>query len=75
MTSRKKAKIKFPPAWNERQVRTVIRHYENQTDDEAIAEDEARVLKSSSTTMRVPSPLVGQVRAMIARHLQPKRSV
>lgn len=31
----------FPPGWDEDRVRKVIAHYEHQTDEEAIAEDEA----------------------------------
>ncbi|MCY3740626.1 MAG: hypothetical protein OXH00_06380 [Candidatus Poribacteria bacterium] len=32
---------KFPPGWNEERVQSVIDYYENQTEDEAVAEDEA----------------------------------
>ena len=32
---------KFRPGWNEERVQRVIDHYENQTEDEAVAEDEA----------------------------------
>jgi hypothetical protein len=32
---------KFPPGWNEKRVRKVLKHYENQTEDEAVAEDAA----------------------------------
>ena len=32
---------KFPPGWNEERVQSVIDYYENQTEDEAIAENEA----------------------------------
>jgi hypothetical protein len=70
---RKKPRVKFPPGWDERRVQSVIRHYDRQTDKQAIAEDESRVAANSSTTMRVPSPLVGKVRAMIAKHLQNRR--
>jgi hypothetical protein len=31
----------FPTGWDEERVRQVLEHHENQTDDEAIAEDEA----------------------------------
>ena len=36
---------KFPPGWDEERVQRVIKHYEEQTEDEAVAEDEA-ALKS-----------------------------
>ena len=32
---------KFPPGWNEARVRAVLQHYDEQTEDEAVAEDEA----------------------------------
>ncbi|KWT87236.1 hypothetical protein [Candidatus Magnetominusculus xianensis] len=31
----------FPPGWDEEKVRTVIAHYEQQTEDESVAEDES----------------------------------
>jgi hypothetical protein len=31
----------FPPGWDEERVSTVLKHYEEQTEDEAVAEDEA----------------------------------
>lgn len=31
----------FPPGWDEERVQAVIRHYDSQTEDEAVAEDEA----------------------------------
>lgn len=31
----------FPPGWDEERVQRLIRHYESQTEEEAIAEDEA----------------------------------
>jgi len=32
---------KFPPGWDEERVQSVIDYYENQTEDEAVAEDAA----------------------------------
>ena len=32
----------FPPGWDEKRVQRVIDDYENQTEDEAVAEDEAK---------------------------------
>lgn len=32
---------KFPPGWDEERVRRVLAHYEEQTETEAVAEDEA----------------------------------
>lgn len=32
---------RFPPGWDEARVRRVLAHYEEQTEEEAVAEDEA----------------------------------
>ena len=32
---------KLPPGWDEARIRRVLDYYENQTEDEAVAEDEA----------------------------------
>ena len=34
---------RFPPGWDEERVRKVLTHYEEQTEDEAVAEDEAAI--------------------------------
>jgi hypothetical protein len=57
---------KFPLGWDEQRVRRVLEHYETQTDEEAVAEDEAGV--STSTVMNVPEELVPTVRELIAKH-------
>lgn len=31
----------YPPGWDEERVQYVLTHYETQSDDEAVAEDEA----------------------------------
>jgi hypothetical protein len=57
---------KFPPGWDEKRVRSVLEHYESQTEEEAVAEDEAGV--AASTVMDVPVELVPTVRELIAKH-------
>ena len=57
---------KFPPGWDEQRVRRVLEHYESQTEEEAVAEDEAGITKS--TVMDVPVELVPTVRELIAKH-------
>ena len=56
----------FPPGWDEERVRRVLAHYERQTDEEAVAEDEATYEATSHTTMDVPVDLVPLVRELIA---------
>jgi hypothetical protein len=57
---------KFPEGWDESRVQKVIAHYEGQTDEEAVAEDEAS-MKPSETVMVVPRDLVPKVRQLIAK--------
>ena len=57
----------FPDGWDETRVRKVLAHYDEQSQDGALAEDEAGVA-SSETVMNVPHDLVSQVRDLIARH-------
>ena len=48
-------------------VRDVLAHYENQTEDEQFAEIEAAREAEGVTLMAVPTELVPEVRALIAR--------
>jgi hypothetical protein len=57
----------FPPGWDQERVRRVLEHYENQSDEEAVAEDEAAFEETTSTTMEVPVDLVPTVRELIAK--------
>lgn len=59
---------KFPPGWNETRVKEVIAHYESQTEEEAVAEDEAAFEIAGQTVMEIPTELVPQVRELIAKH-------
>jgi hypothetical protein len=59
---------RFPPGWDEERVRRLIERYESQTEDEAVAEDEAATDDGSQTLIEVPNELVPVVRAMIAKH-------
>lgn len=58
---------KFPTEWDDEKVQRVIAHYEGQTDDEALTEDEAGI-ESSTTVMNVPHDLLPIVRELIAKH-------
>lgn len=58
---------KFPPGWNEARVRDVLTHYEEQSDDEAVAEDEAAYELTTHTVMEVPVELVPEIRELIAK--------
>ncbi len=58
---------RLPRGWDEARVRRVIRHYENQTEEEAVAEDEAAIEVEGQSMMLVPIELVPEIRRLIAR--------
>ncbi len=57
----------FPPGWDEARVRRVLDHYESQSEEEAVAEDEAASESADETLMIVRKPLVPAVRELIAK--------
>ena len=59
---------KFPPGWDEKRVSEVLAHYESQTEEEAVAEDEAAFEAAGQTVMEIPTELVPKVRELIAKH-------
>ena len=58
---------KFPPGWDEEKVHRVLAHYEEQTEEEAVAEDEAAFEDQTQTLMEIPNELVPVVRELIAK--------
>lgn len=46
----------------------ILKHYEEQTEEEAVAEDEAAFEDPSQTVMEVPNELVSEIRELIAKH-------
>jgi hypothetical protein len=58
---------KFPPGWDENRVRRVLAHYEEQSEEEAVAEDEAAMEDKTQTIMEIPTDLVPAVRELIAK--------
>jgi len=58
---------KYPEGWDEERVRRVLEHYEAQSDEEAVAEDEAAYEATTHTAMDVPIDLVPAVRELIAK--------
>lgn len=57
----------FPEGWDEERVRRVLEHYAKQSDDEAVAEDEAAYEPPTHTAMEIPVELVPQVRELLAK--------
>jgi hypothetical protein len=58
---------RYPRGLNRRKVEAIISHYENQTEEEAVAEDEAAYHKNKVTMMGVPVELVPKVQKLIAK--------
>lgn len=61
-------KSRLPKGWDEKKVRGVIAHYEKQTEDEALAEDEAAYEDKTQAIMEIPVQLVSAVRELIAKY-------
>jgi hypothetical protein len=62
-----KKKQKYPRGWDEAKVRRVLAHYEGQGEDEQFADIESARKRSNITLMGVPTKLVPQVHALLAR--------
>lgn len=59
---------RFPQGWDLERVKRVLAHYESQSEEEAVAEDEAALEEPGQTVMEVPTDLVPAVRELIAKH-------
>jgi hypothetical protein len=58
----------YPPGWNEARVQRVLAHYEQQSEEEAVAEDEYAFEKNDEAVMEVPYELIPAIRELIANH-------
>jgi hypothetical protein len=67
-TARKKDPNRYPKGWNRARVQAVLDHYGNQTEDEAVAEDEAALRSKQSSMIEVPLKPVPIVTKLIAKH-------
>ena len=65
--ARRRDPNRYPKGWNRKKVQRVIAYYENQTDDEAIAEVEAAYKDASTTMMQIPNKLVPAVEKLITK--------
>jgi hypothetical protein len=67
MKTKKRDPNRYPRGLNRKKVEALIDHYDNQSDDEAIAEAEAAYRKRGSAFIQVPIRLLPKVRQLIAR--------
>ena len=65
MTEKKKQA--YPAGWDEDRIRKLAEHYDNQTEDEQVAEHEAAFLADGQTVMVVPTELVPEIVNLISR--------
>lgn len=59
---------RFPKGWDEERVQRLLHYYTSQTEEEAVAEDEAVLEDTSQTLMAIPNALVPSVRALLSQH-------
>jgi hypothetical protein len=60
--------VQFPPGWDEDRVRRVLAHYETQTEEVAVAEDERAFKNKQRAVIEVPVELVPVIREIIAQY-------
>lgn len=65
----KKKKQEYPAGWDEERVRKLAEHYDNQTEDEQVAEHEAAMKAEGQTVMVVPTELVPEIVKLINRKI------
>ncbi len=65
---------KYPSGWDEDRVRRVMDHYERQSQEEAVAEDEAGFEDKGLAVLEIPKELVPAVRTLIADYEQKRKA-
>lgn len=60
-----RAKNQYPAGWDEARVKAVADYYDNQTDEEMVAEDEAAMVEG--TVVVVPPGMVIEIENFIAK--------
>ena len=59
---------KYPKGWDKKRVEDVLAHYESQSEEEAIAEDEAAYENPTHTFVDIPNEMLPKVRELLARN-------
>jgi len=59
---------KLPRDWSEDRIQKVLKHYDSQSEEDAVSEDEAAYEHDGQTIMEIPSELVPKVRDLIAKN-------
>ena len=58
---------RYPKGWDAKSIKALAAHYDNQSEEDAVAEDEAAYRSTLVTMMAVPVELVPQVHKLIAK--------
>ncbi|MDP8235910.1 MAG: hypothetical protein P9M08_05975 [Candidatus Erginobacter occultus] len=58
---------RFPKGWDGNRVKQVLTHYEAQSEEAAMAEDEAAWEDRSATFVEIPEKLLPRVRELLAK--------
>ena len=61
----KKKNQEYPAGWTEERIRKLAEQYDNQTEDEQVAEHEAAMQAAGQTVMVVPTDLVPEIVKLI----------
>ena len=59
---------KYPRGWNRKKIQELAEHYENQTENEAVAEMEAAFKEPDQAVVFVPRSLLPQIHKLLAAH-------
>ncbi|MFH1861076.1 MAG: hypothetical protein ABH870_08750 [bacterium] len=59
---------KFPHGWNKERVCHILDYYEHQSEEEAVAEDEAAYEQEGQSMIEIPYELVTDVRNLIVQY-------
>lgn len=65
--TKKTQEPKLPPGWDEARIQEVADYYENQSDEEMVAEDEAAFEAPDTVVMPIPNELADEIEALIER--------
>jgi hypothetical protein len=57
----------YPKGWDQKRADAIARYYENQSDEQAVAEDEAAYQAEGFAMIQVPLKLVPAVQKLLAR--------
>ena len=63
----RKKEQRYPPGWDEKRIRKLAEHHDNQSEDKQVAEHEAAFRAEGQTVMVVPTELVPEIVKLIGK--------